>query len=61
MASLTVRPSDSSLCVIIVNDKFNTDVPDRPEAWEDAMRLKDVLQSHGALDPSDDVDSDDSM
>ena len=39
-----------SLCVIIVNDHFEADeieISDRPGAWEDAMKLKDVLQSRG--------------
>ena len=41
----------ASLCVIIVNDLFETDeVCNRPGAWEDAMNLKDVLQSHGDFD-----------
>ena len=41
----------ASLCVIIVNDKFNTDeVSDRPGAWDDAMHLKDALKSHGNVE-----------
>lgn len=40
-----------SLCIIIVNDHLEADefefMENRPGAWEEAMKLKDVLQSHG--------------
>ena len=43
-----IRIIMASLCVIIVNDFFETDkVSNRPGAWDDAMKLRQVLKEHG--------------